>query len=66
MVFAVAALVVSLGIIVLELFSGFALIGWTGDRMLVERAKSPGPYWFTIVLHAAIGIAIPLLFLVAE
>jgi hypothetical protein len=56
MVFAVAALLVSLGIIVLELFCGFALIGWTGDRMLVERAKSPGPigcYVFSSVVQYA-------------
>lgn len=66
MVFGITALVVSLSIIVLELLTGFALIGWTGDSMLVERAKSPGPYWFAIVLHAAIGIALPLLFLLAE
>ena len=55
----------SLFVICLELFSGCALIGWAGDHMVVERKKSPGPYWFTILLHSFIGIGLPLAFIFA-
>ena len=48
-----AALIFALGITILDLFTGFATIGWSGGNMVVERAKSPGPYWFTIVLGKA-------------
>ncbi|MEM7456348.1 MAG: hypothetical protein AAF456_18525 [Planctomycetota bacterium] len=55
----------SIFIIALELFTGFAVIGWTGDNMLVERARSPGPYWFAIVLHVLIAIGLPALIHIA-
>jgi hypothetical protein len=41
-----------------ELWTGIAVMGWTGDFATVERAKSPGPYWFTMALHTLIGIGI--------
>jgi len=49
-------------IVALELLTGCALVGFDGDNMVVEREKSPGPYWFAILVHATIGIGIPLLF----
>ena len=52
-------------IVVFELYTGSALIGWSADRMLVERAKSPGPYWFAIGLHIVICVGLPALYLVA-
>lgn len=52
----------SVFIIGLELFTGCALIGWAGDNMVIEREKSPGPYWFAIVLHSLVGIGLPILF----
>jgi hypothetical protein len=55
----------SIFIVALELFTGCALIGWTGDNMVVQREKSPGPYWFAIVLHSLIGIVIPAIFFFA-
>lgn len=42
-------------VIGLELCSGCAVMGWTGDRMVVEREKSPGPYWFSIALHTVMA-----------
>lgn len=53
-------LLIALFIIALEVYTGFALIGWAGDNLLVERAKSPGPYWFVITLHSLIFIVLPL------
>ncbi|MDP1561588.1 MAG: hypothetical protein Q8M16_09345 [Pirellulaceae bacterium] len=37
--------------IALELFTGFAVIGWAGDFMVVQKEKSPGPYWFAIIIQ---------------
>lgn len=48
-------------IVGLELFTGFAFIGWTGDNMLVERKKNPGPYWFGIAVHILLALGIPIL-----
>lgn len=44
---------------ILELWTGIAVAGWAGDKSLIERATKPGPYWFVMVLQAAIvfGIA---------
>ena len=52
-----------IGIIVLELFTGFALMGWSGDNAVVSRETAPGPYWFTMALHIAVGIVLPLVVL---
>ncbi len=32
--------------LVLQLATGIAVVGWSGDSMPVHRDKSPGPYWF--------------------
>ncbi len=62
---ALVGLLFALGIILFELLTGFAVVGWSRDKMVVERAKSPGPYWFTIVLHGLIGLGLPLLVLLS-
>ena len=49
-------------IIALELFTGFAVIGWTGDYMMVEREKSPGPFWFAIVVQLLIFVGFGLIY----
>lgn len=56
----------SLFVLVLELYLGVAILGWVGDKMIVEREKSPGPYWFAIALHSIIGIGLPTLFMFVE
>ena len=43
-------------VLALQLFSGFAVIGWTGDYMMVEKEKSPGPYWFAIALQLLVSV----------
>jgi hypothetical protein len=48
-------------IIALELYTGFAWCGWTGDNMVIEKEKHPGPYWLTIGIHLFILIALPIL-----
>ena len=48
-------------IIVLEIATGCAIIGWAGDKQVAVREKSPGPFWFAIVLQALAGIGVPLL-----
>jgi hypothetical protein len=52
-------------IIALELFTGFAVIGWTGDNMLVEKEKSPGPYWFAITVQLLIFVGFGLIYFFA-
>ena len=47
--------------IVLELVTGVALMGWVGDRIVVDRRKNPGPYWITMSLQILITIGLPLL-----
>ncbi|MCC9645282.1 hypothetical protein LOC71_23635 [Rhodopirellula sp. JC740] len=51
-------------LIALELFLGVAMLGWSADKMIVEREKTPGPYWFAIVLHTLVGIGLPVLFVI--
>lgn len=58
----IAFILFSVFIIAIELYTGCAIIGWTGDNMVIEREKSPGPYWFAVILHALIGILLPILY----
>ncbi len=51
---------VSSCVLVAEWWSGIAVVGWTGDNMVIEREKSPGPYWFTMTLHTFVGLTLPL------
>lgn len=53
--------VISLVVLVAEVWTGFAVVGWSGDRMIVERAKTPGQYWFWMSLHTVAGIGIPVI-----
>ena len=62
----IAFIAFAIFIIAIELFTGCAIIGWTGDNMVVEREKSPGPYWFAVILHALIGVLLPILYLVTS
>ncbi|WP_419193926.1 hypothetical protein [Novipirellula herctigrandis] len=48
---------------VLQLWTGVAFAGWSGDDSLVERSKSPGPYWFVMTLQTLALIIIPVLIL---
>ena len=57
---AIGFCIFSLLIIVMELLTGCALVGWSGDNVVVEREKAPGPYWFTVALHSFAGLAVPL------
>ena len=35
----------------LQLWTGFAVVGWSGNIALVDRRTKPGPYWFVIALQ---------------
>ena len=39
---------------VLELWTGCAIVGWAGDRSVIEREKSPGPYWSVMIFQVVI------------
>ncbi|MEM8670915.1 MAG: hypothetical protein AAGG48_25530 [Planctomycetota bacterium] len=56
---AIAALAVAAYI--LQLWTGIAVAGWSGEQSLIEREKSPGPYWFVMTLQTALLILIPVL-----
>ncbi|MEM1070981.1 MAG: hypothetical protein AAGI63_18895 [Planctomycetota bacterium] len=56
---AIAALAVATYI--LQLWTGIAVAGWSGEQSLIEREKSPGPYWFVMTLQTALLILIPVL-----
>ena len=58
--------VVALATYILQLWTGIAVAGWGGDQSLIERAKSPGPYWFVMVLQTTVLIAIPILIAFSE
>jgi hypothetical protein len=45
-------------IFVAEVWTGYAVIGWAGDRSIIEKAKAPGPYWFAITLQAICWFAV--------
>lgn len=53
--------IVSFGILVAEFWTGIAVGGLSGDQMVVERAKQPGPYWCIMAVHTLAGIGVPLL-----
>lgn len=48
-------------IVLLELATGYAVVGWSGRMMLASRKKLPGPYWFSMLLHLALLIGVPAL-----
>ena len=53
--------VIAIATYILQLWTGIAVAGWAGDQSLIEREKSPGPYWFVMALQTAVLIAIPVL-----
>ena len=55
--------IVSFGVLVAEFWMGIAVGGWSGET--IERAASPGPYWFTMALHTVIGVGLLVLAVMA-
>ena len=64
--FSILSAVAPFLLIGLELYSGSAVLGWSGDNLLVERKKTPGPYWFAIAIHAVIAVFVALLIVAAN
>ena len=58
---AIILAIVAACVLLAELWTGIAVVGWSGDNMVVERSKSPGPYWFTMAIHTLIGVSLPVL-----
>ena len=58
---AIALSIVAICVLVAELWTGFAVCGLSGDDLVIDRRKSPGPYWFMMSLHGVASVAIPLL-----
>jgi hypothetical protein len=54
--------IVAFCVLVAEFWTGIAVVGWSGDNLVIERKRSPGPYWFTMALHTLIGVGLPVLF----
>ncbi len=48
-------------ILVAEFWTGFAVVDFSGDDMLIDRRKSPGPYWLMMAIHTAGSVGLPLL-----
>ncbi len=64
---AICLSIVSSCVLAAEFWAGIAVDGGTfGDDMVVEREKAPGPYWFTMAIHTAIGVGVPLLSILAD
>ena len=57
---------VSCMILIAEFWLGIAVTGWQGERLFLERAKTPGPYWMMMILHTTICVGLPLLAFVAD
>ncbi|NNE00567.1 MAG: hypothetical protein HKN47_24905 [Pirellulaceae bacterium] len=51
---------------ILQLCTGFAVAGWTGDHALIDRRKKPGPYWFVMALQTLLLIIVPTLIALAR
>ena len=50
---------------VLELITGFAIVGWPGNNKVISRAEVPGQYWLLVATHSLFGIGLPILLIVA-
>jgi hypothetical protein len=57
----IALAIISLLILGAEFYLGIAVTGWQGDDIIVERSKTPGPYWMWMTLHATVCIGLPVL-----
>ena len=53
--------VVAFCVLVAEFWTGNAVVGLSGEDMLIEREKSPSSYWFMMALHTLIGVGLPVL-----
>lgn len=45
---------IGLSTYMLELWTGVAVVGWAGDKSLIERQKAPGPYWLVMALQTTL------------
>ena len=45
---------IGLSTYMLELWTGLAVVGWAGDKSLIERQKAPGPYWLVMALQTTL------------
>lgn len=50
---------------ILELWTGFAVAGWSGENALVDRRTKPGPYWFVMAIQALVLVGVPTLIALA-
>lgn len=55
----IAGFLFVIGMIVLELFTGVAVFGFTGGKAIVQRSEEPGKFWFSIALQAVFGLVLP-------
>ncbi len=46
------------GTLILELWTGIAVVGWAGNSSTVNRQKDPGPYWVSIGVQIFIIFAL--------
>ena len=54
--------IVAFCVLVAEFWTGVAVVGLTGDYMVIEREKSASGYWFVMAIHMFIGVGLPVLF----
>lgn len=59
-------LAISILVIAFEVYAGAAVIGLAGERSVVLRKQSPGPFWFSIILQTLIFVVLPTIFLFAK
>ena len=45
---------IGLSTYMLELWTGLAVVGWAGDKSLIERQRAPGPYWLVMALQTTL------------
>ncbi|MAI71632.1 MAG: hypothetical protein CMM01_12045 [Rhodopirellula sp.] len=45
---------IGLSTYMLELWTGVAVVGWAGDKSLIERQRAPGPYWLVMALQTTL------------
>ncbi len=58
---AVIMFVMSVLIFIAELWLGFAVIGWQGEKLFIARSEHPFLYWMVMAFHFIVGSGLPLL-----
>lgn len=53
--------IIAVATYILQLWTGVAVAGWSGDKSLIQRELSPGPYWFVMALQTLVIFGVPLL-----